>query len=157
MNGLAYYHSPVGILEIRSEGDHLVAVEYLKDHKQAEAPDRVTSLCIEQLDAYFLKSRKFFDLPLQLRGSAFQLKIWNLLLDIPFGKTTHYADLAVKAGDANSVRAVGLANGQNPVAIIVPCHRVIGKDGSLVGYGGGLDKKQWLLRHEGALNQFEIF
>lgn len=157
MNGLAYYSSPVGELEIHSEGDAITAVWFLKDNKQPEKPTPVIHQCTEELEEYFYKGRKFFDVKIKLNGSAFQQKVWNQLLEIPFGKTTHYSDISVRVGDIKSIRAVGLANGQNPIAIIVPCHRVIGKDGSLVGYGGGLERKEWLLRHEGALNQLEIF
>jgi methylated-DNA-[protein]-cysteine S-methyltransferase len=157
MNGLAYYSSPVGELEIRSEGDAITVVGYLGDEKEPEYVTPVIQQCMEELDEYFLKRRKFFDVKLKLNGTDFQQKVWTQLLEIPYGKTTWYADIAAKVGDINSVRAVGLANGQNPVAIIVPCHRVLGKDGSMTGYGGGLDRKEWLLRHEGILNQLEIF
>lgn len=157
MNGLAYYSSPVGELEIRSEGDAITTIWYLKDSKQPEHITTVIQQCMEELDEYFLKRRKFFDVKLKLIGTDFQQKVWTQLLEIPYGKTTYYADIAAKVGDVNSVRAVGLANGQNPIAIVVPCHRVIGKDGSMIGYGGGLDRKEWLLRHEGVLNQLEIF
>lgn len=157
MKGLAYYSSPVGELEIRSEDDAITMVGFLRDTKQFEKPTPIIQICVQELEEYFFSGRKFFDVKLNLIGSSFQQNVWNQLIEIPYGKTTYYADIAAKVGDVNSVRAVGLANGQNPVAIIVPCHRVIGKDGSLVGYGGGLDKKVWLLRHEGALNQLEIF
>ncbi len=157
MNGLAYYSSPVGELEVHSKNDAITVVTFLKDTKQTESPTPVIQACIQELDEYFFKGRKFFGVTLNPMGSSFQQKVWGQLLEIPYGKTTYYADIAAKVGDINSVRAVGLANGQNPIAIIIPCHRVIGKDGSLVGYGGGLDKKVWLLRHEGALNQLEIF
>ena len=95
---------------------------------------------------------------MDLRGTDFQVKVWNELLNIPFGKTISYEELAIRVGNIKSIRAVGLANGQNPLAIVVPCHRVIGKNGELVGYGGGLDKKIWLLQHEGAMQkQLSIF
>jgi methylated-DNA-[protein]-cysteine S-methyltransferase len=157
MNGLAYYSSPVGELEIRSEGDAITLVGFLREDKLPENLTPVIEQCIQELDEYFFKGRKFFDVKLKFIGTTFQQKVWNQLLEIPYGKTTYYADIATKVGDINSVRAVGLANGQNPIAIIVPCHRVIGKDGSMIGYGGGLERKEWLLRHEGALNQLEIF
>lgn len=157
MNGLAYYSSPVGDLEIRSEGDAITLVGFLSDDKQPENITPVIEQCIQELEEYFYKGRKFFDVKLKFIGTTFQQKVWNQLVEIPYGKTTYYADIATKVGDINSVRAVGLANGQNPIAIIVPCHRVIGKDGSMIGYGGGLERKEWLLRHEGALNQLEIF
>lgn len=157
MKGISYYTSPVGELEIQSEDDAITVVGFLRNEKQPEKLTPVIQACIQELEEYFYSGRKFFDVKLKLNGSSFQQNVWSQLIEIPYGKTTYYADIASKVGDINSVRAVGLANGQNPIAIIVPCHRVIGKDGSLVGYGGGLDKKVWLLRHEGALNQLEIF
>jgi methylated-DNA-[protein]-cysteine S-methyltransferase len=156
-SGIGYYASPVGDIEIRSEGDAITVAEFLRDENKPEKITPIIETCIREFDEYFFKGRKFFDVKIDPHGSAFQVNVWNQLMEIPFGKTTYYADIATKVGDINSVRAVGLANGQNPIVIIIPCHRVIGKDGSLVGYGGGLDKKVWLLRHEGALNQLEIF
>jgi len=158
MEGVAYYSSPVGELEIEADGNRIIAARFLKDSKQIESPTPVIQQCIEELDEYFFKGRKFFSVELDLRGTDFQKKIWNALLNIPFGRTVSYSDLALITGDLKSVRAVGLANGQNPIPIIVPCHRVLGKDGNLVGYGGGLDKKEWLLRHEGVMSkQTELF
>ena len=101
-----------------------------------------------QLGEYFAGERQEFDLPLNLGGSPFQTLVWNALIDIPYGETTSYGKVAVAIGHPDGPRAVGLANGQNPVPIIVPCHRVIGANGSLTGYGGGLDAKRWLLDHE---------
>jgi methylated-DNA-[protein]-cysteine S-methyltransferase len=103
-----------------------------------------------QLGEYFAGTRTTFDLPLHLRGSAFQRRVWNALLEIPCGATTSYGAIAAAIGEPGAARAVGAANGQNPVAIIVPCHRVIGANGSLTGYGGGLPTKRWLLAHEAA-------
>ncbi|HEU5292916.1 MAG TPA: methylated-DNA--[protein]-cysteine S-methyltransferase [Cyclobacteriaceae bacterium] len=157
MNGLAYYSSPVGELEIQSQQDAITLVGFLRALKRSEHHTPVIQTCIRELDEYFFKGRKSFEVRIELRGSAFQQSVWNKLLEIPYGKTTYYADIASKVGDLNAVRAVGLANGQNPIVIIVPCHRVIGKDGSLVGYGGGLERKIWLLRHEGAFNQLDLF
>lgn len=101
-----------------------------------------------QLGEYFAGERQEFDLPLNLGGSPFQTLVWNALIDIPYGETTSYGKVAVAIGHPDGPRAVGLANGQNPVPIIVPCHRVIGANGALTGYGGGLDAKRWLLDHE---------
>lgn len=157
MSGLVYYSSPVGELEIRSQDDAITMVGFLRDEKQTEKPTPIIETCIQELEEYFYSGRKFFDINLKFIGSEFQQKVWNALSEIPYGKTTSYGDIASKVGDPKAAQAVGLANGQNPIAIIVPCHRVIGKDGSMVGYGGGLDRKVWLLRHEGALNQLEIF
>ena len=106
---------------------------------------------VKQLDEYFAKKRTEFDLPLDLRGTSFQLEVWNELGRIPFGVTRSYAEIAEKIGRPKSVRAVGAANGSNPVSVILPCHRVIGADGSLTGFGGGLALKRSLLEHEGVL------
>jgi methylated-DNA-[protein]-cysteine S-methyltransferase len=104
-----------------------------------------------QLDEYFAGTRRVFDLHLHPRGSGFQLRVWKALLDIPFGETASYGATATAIGaPITASRAVGLANGQNPISIVIPCHRVIGANGSLVGYGGGLDAKRWLLSHEAA-------
>jgi methylated-DNA-[protein]-cysteine S-methyltransferase len=101
-----------------------------------------------QVEEYFAGSRQTFDLPLNLMGTPFQLRVWTALLDIPYGETTSYGKTALAIGAPTASRAVGLANGQNPIPIIVPCHRVIGSNGSLTGYGGGLPAKRWLLSHE---------
>ena len=103
---------------------------------------------VEQLEAYFAGSRQTFDVPLALAGTDFQRRVWEGLLEIPYGHTMSYGELARRVGRPGASRAVGLANGRNPVAIIVPCHRVIGANGTLTGYGGGLDRKVWLLDHE---------
>jgi methylated-DNA-[protein]-cysteine S-methyltransferase len=102
----------------------------------------------DQLDAYFVGDLTTFDLDMQLIGTSFQRSVWSQLCAIPYGETISYGELAKRVGNPNASRAVGLANGRNPIAIIVPCHRVIGADGSLTGYGGGLERKTWLLDHE---------
>jgi methylated-DNA-[protein]-cysteine S-methyltransferase len=107
---------------------------------------------VDQLDAFFNGMLREFELPLDLAGSEFQTKVWNELSRIPFGETRTYGQIAKAIGQPKATRAVGLANNQNPVAIVVPCHRVIGADGSLTGYGGGLPKKRWLLEHESRHN-----
>jgi methylated-DNA-[protein]-cysteine S-methyltransferase len=104
-----------------------------------------------QLEEYFAGSRTRFDLPLDAAGSVFERRVWEALLAIPFGSTTSYGELARRLGDPRATRAVGAANGKNPIPIIVPCHRVIGADGDLTGFGGGIERKRWLLAHEGAL------
>jgi methylated-DNA-[protein]-cysteine S-methyltransferase len=158
MKGSAYYSSPVGDLLIESEGDAIITVNFLKDSKKEEVRTAVIDQCIEELNEYFFKGRKFFTVELNLIGSVFQKKVWTELLTIPYGKTISYEEVAIRVGDIKSIRAVGLANGQNPIAIIVPCHRVIGKNGDLVGYGGGMDNKEWLLHHEGSLlKQLSLF
>ena len=158
MRGLAYYSSPVGELLVESEADKITTVHFVKEAKYVENPTPTTDHCIRELDEYFFKGRKFFTIDLDLRGTAFQQTVWSELLTIPYGRTVSYEAIALRIGDIKSIRAVGVANGQNPVAIIVPCHRVIGKNGELVGYGGGLENKQWLLYHEGALlRQLSLF
>ena len=158
MKGLAYYQSPVGELLIESDHDKIITVNFLKDSKLEEFRTTVIEQCIEELDEYFFRGRKFFTVELDLRGTDFQKKVWNELLTIPYGSTISYEALAIRIGNIKSIRAVGLANGQNMIAIIVPCHRVIGKGGELVGYGGGLENKEWLLYHEGALlKQLSLF
>ncbi len=156
--GRDYFSSPVGELLISSRGDKITGIHFLKDKRQESAPAPVIDQCIRELGEYFSRGRKFFDVELELDGSQFQNKVWNELLTIPYGQTISYMELAIRIGDINSIRAVGLANGQNPIAIIVPCHRIIGKDGDLVGYSGGMDKKLWLLQHEGAFaEQLKLF
>jgi methylated-DNA-[protein]-cysteine S-methyltransferase len=158
MKGLAYYNSPVGELIVESEEDKIITANFLKDSKREENPTAIIEQCITELDEYFYKGRKFFTVDLNPPGTDFQKKVWNELLTIPYGKTISYEALAIRIGNIKSIRAVGLANGQNPIAIIIPCHRVIGKGGELVGYGGGLDNKEWLLHHEGAiLKQLSLF
>jgi methylated-DNA-[protein]-cysteine S-methyltransferase len=106
---------------------------------------------IDQLDAYFAGRLQTFELPLHLEGTEFQCSVWAELRRIPYGETISYGELAARLGNTNASRAVGLANGRNPVGIIVPCHRVIGADGSMTGYGGGVERKVWLLEHERAV------
>lgn len=153
MKGTAYYSSPVGELLIESEGDSIVTVNFFQGSKIDE--QRTTSIdqCIAELEEYFYKGRKFFSVELNPTGTEFQKKVWNELITIPYGTTISYEALAIRVGNIKSIRAVGLANGQNPIAIIIPCHRVIGKSGALVGYGGGLENKGWLLYHERAIHR----
>lgn len=158
MKGLAYYTSPVGELLIESSDDKIVTVNFFKDVKTEEVHTAIIEQCITELEEYFFKGRKFFTIELKPEGTEFQKKVWSELLTIPYGKTISYEALAIRIGNIKSIRAVGLANGQNPIAIIVPCHRVIGKGGALVGYGGGLEYKEWLLLHEGTLlKQLTLF
>ena len=136
MRGLAYYTSPVGELLIESEDNKIVTVNFVKDSSHEQFPSTVIEQCITELDEYFYKGRKFFSVELNLRGTAFQQAVWSELLNIPYGKTISYETQAVRVGDIKSIRAVAYANGQNPIAIIVPCHRVIGKNGELGGLWG---------------------
>jgi methylated-DNA-[protein]-cysteine S-methyltransferase len=158
MLGRTYYPSPVGNLVIESKDDKITVVNFLKAERQDEKITPVIEQCVRELDEYFFEGRKFFNVELDPQGSSFQQNVWAELQTIPYGKTTSYEDIAIRIGDIKTIRAVGLANGQNPIAIIIPCHRVIGKNGDLVGYGGGLDNKVWLLQHEGAFSeQLKLF
>ena len=146
--------SPVGPLLLAVCERGLVALEFGRRSIAAgwvESAEK-TAPYVRQLEEYFWGRRRRFELPLDLRGTDFQKRCWRELLKIPYGETRSYADIARAIGKSSAVRAVGLANGQNPIAIIVPCHRVIGSDGSLTGYGGGLDVKRKLLELEGALS-----
>lgn len=151
-----YMDSPLGSLQIIGTDVWLQSVLFARaDHKPAleqpasegEIPAAVAQT-IQQLDEYFAGKRHDFDLPLQPEGTDFQQHIWNLLLEIPYGTTTSYLEISKRYGDTKAIRAVGTANGSNPICIIVPCHRVIGSNGKLIGYGGDLWRKAWLLKHE---------
>jgi methylated-DNA-[protein]-cysteine S-methyltransferase len=139
--------SPVGDILLQADDDGRLTGLFLR-HDVAAAGDGPFDAVREQLDAYFAGELEEFDLPLALHGTPFQLRVWEQLARIPFAETISYKELALRLGDPKLVRAVGLANGRNPVSIVIPCHRVIGADGTLVGYGGGLDRKRWLLDHE---------
>jgi len=147
-------NSPVGLLMLGVSERGLVALEFGAGkiaNGWVESPEK-TAAYAHQLEEYFAGQQRQFDLPLDLRGTEFQKRCWRELLNSPYGETRSYADIARAIGHPSAVRAVGLANGQNPIAIIVPCHRVIGSDGSLTGYGGGLETKRKLLELEGALS-----
>jgi len=155
----AYYKSPLGWLGIYGDEKAIHQIKFLDDPELIEGnelPD-VIEKCIEQLDEYFAKERKEFDLPLRIEGSDFQREVMRLVGNIPWGRTKSYGDLALQLGDSNSSRAIGNANGRNKLPIIIPCHRVIGSDGSLTGYSGGMSKKKWLLSFEGSIKQIDLF
>ena len=146
----AFYSSPLGNLKIQCSDEHVQEVLFLnnEEEKYSSNEHQLLQTCIKQLDEYFSGQRKEFQLPLQQSGTGFQQKVWDLLLQIPYGKTISYNDLAKQYGDVKAIRAVASANGKNNLAIIVPCHRVIGTNQSLTGYAGGLWRKKWLLQHE---------
>jgi len=153
-NYFSTVESPVGTLLLRGDGEALTGMYMQKQRYRPELPDncvrddKLFSTMIEQLRAYFAGELKMFAMPLAPEGTAFQQTVWKALLDIPFGATESYGALAKRIGHDGAARAVGLANGHNPIGIIIPCHRVIGANGSLTGYGGGIERKQWLLEHE---------
>lgn len=148
-----YYKSPIGWLEIAADDDFLYAIHFLEEEPESNnsPSNSIIDQTVAELSEYFEGKRNRFSIPLKLEGSDFQQSVWKQLQEIPCGQTTTYGKLAEQLGDSNKVRAVGKANGQNPIPIIIPCHRVIGADNSLVGYAGGITKKQQLLKHEGAI------
>ena len=156
MNAFSYFESPIGRLLLTSDGATLTGL-YMEPSRKAQCTDGwiedVTvaplSATVRQLSEYFEGTRREFDLPLRLQGTTFQTRVWRELTEIPYGETWSYGQLARRIDKPSASRAVGLANGRNPISILVPCHRVIGADGSLTGYGGGIERKRWLLAHEG--------
>ncbi|WP_341835570.1 methylated-DNA--[protein]-cysteine S-methyltransferase [Chitinophaga pollutisoli] len=148
---LLYMESPAGRIEIRGTGDFISRVAFLDADANVEQESGVPVLlkeCAAQLDAYFKRQLRQFDLPLQQEGTPFRQQVWQNLLTIPYGETITYLALAKRLGNVKSIRAAGTANGKNDIAIIVPCHRVIGVNGELTGYAGGLWRKQFLLELE---------
>jgi len=144
-----YYHSPVGILKISGTEKYISEVTFKeKEETSNEHLSPMLINCVEQLIQYFNGERRQFDFPMNQSGTAFQQDVWNHLLSIPFGRTISYMDLAKMTGDTKATRAVANANGKNNIAIVVPCHRVIGSNRELTGYAGGLWRKKWLLEHE---------
>jgi methylated-DNA-[protein]-cysteine S-methyltransferase len=155
LNYLTYLDSAVGRLSLYSDGEALTGLYMeLRGPRLDALPGGhigVLKSAVLQLKEYFAQSRREFDLAVTLHGTAFQCRVWEQLRKIPYGETLSYGQLAARIGQPTASRAVGLANGRNPVSIVIPCHRVIGADGSLTGYGGGVKRKQWLLEHEGSL------
>lgn len=148
----AFFSSEIGNIRITAN-ETAVETLYFVEETAAPSPEMppVLQECLRQLEAYFRGELKDFSLKLQPQGTAFQQSVWQQLLEVPYGSTATYLDIARRLGDRNAVRAVGSANGRNPISLIIPCHRIIGANGRLIGYGGGLWRKEWLLRHEGAL------
>jgi methylated-DNA-[protein]-cysteine S-methyltransferase len=144
----AYYNSPLGQLQLQATDRFIKSVLFVEEGINSHDDHKLLQSCARQLDEYFSGKRRSFNLPLNQDGTEFQMKVWDLLYKIPYGRTISYQDLSRQYGDPKSIRAVAAANGRNNLAIIVPCHRVIGSDQSLVGYGGGLWRKKWLLDHE---------
>lgn len=154
----AVISSPIGLLYITGDDEGVKEVTFLTDNQPISTiiPDSL-STCVAQLSEYFDGKREDFDLKLNPQGTEFQRKVWEILLEIPFSKTRSYLEQSKVFGDVKAIRAVASANGKNPIAIIIPCHRVIGSDGSLTGYAGGKWRKQWLLNHESPSKQQSLF
>lgn len=146
-----FVQSPCGIVEVQACDQGITAIRFVESEASASIPSAVTTKACEQLSAYFAGELTTFDLPLTPAGTTFQQRVWKALSDIPYGATCSYRDIAEAIDNPKGVRAVGLANGKNPIAIVIPCHRVIGANGKLTGYAGGLHRKATLLELEGAL------
>jgi methylated-DNA-[protein]-cysteine S-methyltransferase len=154
----AYVHTPIGTACIEGDNSGVKVISVLEaDEKLTEIVPEPLEEVVYQLNEYFEGKRRSFDLQLNPVGTAFQKRVWAALQEIPFGKTLSYLELAVKLGDAKAIRAVAAANGKNPLWIVIPCHRVIGSDGALTGYAGGLHRKKWLLDHESPVKQQTLF
>jgi len=153
----AFLETPIGFVEIDCTGKGIRSLEFIDFKVHIKRTPACLKECKDQLREYFEGKRKEFTVALDLQGSVFQLKVWNELLKIPYGETISYLELARRIGDTKALRAVGGANANNPVSVLIPCHRVIGMDGKLVGYGGGIWRKKWLLEHEYAFAQRDLF
>jgi methylated-DNA-[protein]-cysteine S-methyltransferase len=158
-NETIFYNSPIGILELRSNANALTAILFVNSWKGKKIAEEeiaflpptssILKKCAQQLNEYFAGTRKAFDIKFDLNGTPFQQQVWEELTNIPYGQTISYLTLSKRIGNVKAIRAVGTANGNNSISIIIPCHRVIGSNGDLIGYGGDLWRKKWLLEHEG--------
>ena len=154
----AYIKTPLGIARLEGDENGLVTISVLDGEENVSdlIPEELEDAAY-QLQEYFEGTRTQFSLQLNPQGTDFQKRVWEELQSIPYGKTMSYLELSKKLGDVKAIRAVAAANGQNPLWIVVPCHRVIGSDGSLTGYAGGLHRKKWLLEHESPIKQTSLF
>lgn len=153
---IGYYSSPIGWIEIETSEKVILSIIFVDERKpQTEQPEIMIN-AISQLDEYFKGVRLQFELTCEINGTEFQEKAWNQLLEIPYGKITSYYEMAKRVGNEKATRAIGNANGKNKISIVYPCHRVIGKDGSLTGYAGGVERKKWLLEHEKTIKDKQI-
>lgn len=145
----SYYQSPIGWVEVVTDQDSVLEITFVEE-KGMEAGDMppILQKAMKQLEEYFVGKRKVFDLKLKLNGTEFQQKVWQQLMEVPYGKTSGYGEIARCIGNEKASRAVGGANNKNRLPIVIPCHRIIGADGSMIGYAGGLWRKEWLLEHE---------
>ena len=154
----AYIPSPLGITKIEGDEHGIRSITVLNDEEELTAViPEVLEDAVYQLQEYFDGKRETFNLELNPQGTDFQKKVWDGLLQIPYGKRISYLELSKTLGDVKAIRAVAAANGKNPLWIVIPCHRVIGSDGSLTGYAGGLHRKKWLLDHENPVKQQSLF
>ena len=153
-----YVQTPIGFLEIRGEPEAVFSIRFVEEELESSIhAGGMVEKAADQLMEYFDGKRKDFDLNLLPHGTPFQRKVWDTLQGIPYGKTLSYFDLTRQIGPAKAIRAVAAANGKNPIAVVIPCHRVIGRDGSLTGYAGGLNRKRFLLNLESPVHQTALF
>jgi methylated-DNA-[protein]-cysteine S-methyltransferase len=145
----SYFKSPIGLVQIGGTASEVTSLDFVERRREKTESNPLLDRGARQIAEYFTGKRHVFDLPIAYQGTAFQERVWAQLLKVPFGKTASYQDIARRVGNPLAMRAVGAANGKNPISLIVPCHRIIGSNGTLVGYGGGLWRKEWLLKHEG--------
>jgi methylated-DNA-[protein]-cysteine S-methyltransferase len=153
----AFIQTPLGIAKISGDENGISIISILTEGEITIKIPKILKEATQQLQEYFDRKRTQFTFKLNPNGTEFQQKVWQALLEIPYGKTCSYMDLSKKLGDVKAIRAVASANGKNPLWIVVPCHRVIGTDGSLTGYAGGLWRKKWLLEHENPTTQQSLF
>lgn len=154
----AFFITPLGTARMEGDASGISAISVQDHHhlSNSEIPDELKN-AVDQLLEYFEGSRKHFEIPLNPSGTDFQKKVWRELQKIPFGKTITYLELSKKLGDPKAIRAVASANGKNPIWVVIPCHRVIGSQGEMVGYAGGIHRKKWLLNHESPSRQQSLF
>ena len=157
-NQVTYYKTPIGTAKIEGDKNGIKSITVIDEI--IETPFKIPNFlqnCVEQLDEYFNGNRTEFNLKLNPQGTDFQKRVWKELLNVPYGKTRSYLEQSKKLGDVKAIRAVASANGKNPIWIVIPCHRIIGSNGSLTGYAGGLWRKKWLLEHENPSPQQSLF
>ncbi len=152
-----FINTPLGTAKIKGDELGVSVISILQEGEISKVIPVELKDAVKQLQEYFDGKRTTFNFPINPKGTDFQQKVWKALLEIPYGKTTSYMELSKKLGDVKAIRAVASANGKNPLWIVVPCHRVIGSDGSLTGYAGGLWRKKWLLEHENPMKQQSLF
>lgn len=145
---VSYVDSPIGLIEIQANAKKIIKIEFVEEKKYVVNTNKMIEKAVDQLKEYFNGDRMEFDLSLEISGTHFQKQVWHALEKIPYGKTLSYGDIAKNINNPLSSRAVGNANNKNKISIVIPCHRVIGSNGKLVGYGGGVWRKEWLLEHE---------
>ncbi|WP_264560074.1 methylated-DNA--[protein]-cysteine S-methyltransferase [Flavobacterium sp. N2270] len=152
-----FINTPLGTAKIKGDENGVCLISVLQEGEISKTIPLELKSAVKEINEYFEGNRKKFTFLMNPKGTDFQKKVWKALLEIPYGKTISYLDLSKQLGDVKAIRAVASANGKNPLWIVVPCHRVIGSDGSLTGYAGGLWRKKWLIDHENPLKQQTLF